>query len=672
MKNLILKVFYCLCCVPLFFACDTRQKSVDIQYIGYCFDQMDAAVDKCRDNVTDSLDNVCYKQYILIDTIKDIDTEIWHEYARARGLFNHMKFDEAKESVNHLLSQMTDSSFQLEQAKLLELRGNICVISGEEQPAAIDYYKSINIYLQLDLQRNAAKCYRGITNVQFRVGNYKLAIENGQRAIAIETANKIHLRTDSVDLINIYNTLGLAYQQIHELDSAMKYFEYSRSMATDLKEEFWIGLVNGNTAKVLFEKGDMEEAERRIRIDINTSRKFNEDVSVAVSLLSMGDLCASRNQKKEASLYYDSAYQLQKVSKSKPVLAMYYRTLAKFNRNQENFRDGDIYFQRYITLRDSLQGATIGNGIEQIQNKARLEKQLTDINLLRMENTYKTKKVRLWQLCIGVVACALVLLFILYRNNRKLNRQLTRLNVDLEEKIKHRTTELIKTNKELDTYLYRASHDVRRPILSIIGLAQIAEFAIDIHEQSDIRKKIIATARDMDKMLHKLKMTYELRASVEKQTFDLYEYVSVLSQDLVKFYPSAKFQIAKSGDTVLTSDIRFINMIFLNIMENACVFRHVDSGINVNIEGDADYISVNIEDHGIGIQEEYLTSIFEAYTRFSERSIGSGIGLYIVSKALSKIGGSINVRSIVYEGSVVKVRMPRNIQVSDTSFVAMG
>jgi phage tail protein X len=68
---------------------------------------MDAAVDKCRDNVTDSLDNVCYKQYILIDTIKDIDTEIWHEYARARGLFNHMKFDEAKESVNHLLSKLS-------------------------------------------------------------------------------------------------------------------------------------------------------------------------------------------------------------------------------------------------------------------------------------------------------------------------------------------------------------------------------------------------------------------------------------------------------------------------------------------------------------------------------------------------------------------------------------
>jgi signal transduction histidine kinase len=163
----------------------------------------------------------------------------------------------------------------------------------------------------------------------------------------------------------------------------------------------------------------------------------------------------------------------------------------------------------------------------------------------------------------------------------------------------------------------------------------------------------------MDKMLDKLKMTYGLRDSVELQTFNLSQYLSGLIETMRKLYPSAQFQLQKSDNIWLSSDLRFVDMVFLNIVENSCIFNNTDSAIYISFLEDDKFISVIIEDNGIGIPEEHKHEIFEAYTRLSEKSIGSGIGLYIVSKALSKIGGNVKFNSKVDEGSIFKIKLPR-------------
>jgi len=154
-------------------------------------------------------------------------------------------------------------------------------------------------------------------------------------------------------------------------------------------------------------------------------------------------------------------------------------------------------------------------------------------------------------------------------------------------------------------------------------------------------------------------MTYELRATVEPETFDLFQYIEDLSRNVGKSYPHTKFTLTKSGDVTFASDMRFITMVFLNLLENACIFCRVNAPVNIEVTGELDYLYVRVTDQGIGIQEEYLDRIFEAYTRFSERSVGSGIGLYIVSRALAKIGGRVQVESVLHEGSTFTVKLPR-------------
>jgi len=646
---------YIVLVVFVFSGCDPEPASVDGQYKRRCFNRLDEAVDLCKSSPVDAMDS-CYRAIFLIDTVQGIDKNIWRGYAHAKGLFHHSFFKESLKVMNELIRDTSDPSLLLEHARLLQLRGSMEAIENEQTAAAKDYYKSINIYRQLGLEKDVAICYADVANIHNKVQNFKLAIENGHHALAVRPVD----HADTMRCLNVYNTMALSFIPLHLQDSALYYFRLAEDLAIREKAEFWIGLINGNMAVILMKQGHLKEALAKLTIDMRVSLKYNENVSAATALMSKGEIYATQGKISMAQQCFDSAYSLlQTKIGDKVVLGLYYKKMAQFSRDQQKYKDADEYFQKFIHLRDSLDRVNVGQNVEQIQNKSYMEKQLADINLLRMENGYRTKQVRLWQLSIGAIACALVLIVVLYRNKRIHNKQLKRLNNQLEEIVKDRTAELMKTNEELDTYLYRASHDVRRPILSVIGLAQIAEFAVSADERTDIQRKIISTAQEMDKMLNKLKMTYELRATVEPETFDLFQYIEDLSRNVGKSYPHTKFTLTKSGDVTFASDMRFITMVFLNLLENACIFCRVNAPVNIEVTGELDYLYVRVTDQGIGIQEEYLDRIFEAYTRFSERSVGSGIGLYIVSRALAKIGGRVQVESVLHEGSTFTVKLPR-------------
>jgi signal transduction histidine kinase/predicted negative regulator of RcsB-dependent stress response len=648
-------IIYIVLAVLLFSGCEPEPSVIDGKYKSHCFNLLDKAVDECKASHVSKMDS-CYQSIFSIDTIKGINTDIWRGYAKAKGLFHHNFFKESEKMISELIRASGDPSLLLEQAKLLQLRGMMEETNNQQSIAAKDFYRSINIYLQLGLQRDASICYASIANIHHKAANYKIAIENAHRALALPSLT----RSDSMRTINVYNTIAISFIEMHNTDSALHYFTIAENIASRVHAEFWVGLINGNVAKILVKEGRLLEALDRLSTDVRISRKYNEVGSVTTALISKGDIYTTLGNFKTAKQYYDSAhYLLTNKVNDKIILTVYYRHMAQFSRHVEQFKNADTYFQQYVHLRDSLQGINVGKNLEDIQNMSYMEKQLADINLLKIENGYKTKQVLLWQLCIGTIAFALVLVVIFYRSKRLHNRQLTLLNSELEEKVKDRTTELMKTNEELDTYLYRASHDVRRPILSIIGLAQIAAFAQSPEEQLDIQQKIISTGQEMDKMLNKLKMTYDLRANMESAVLDLYQYIEGLSKSIGKFYPQAKFMITKSGDMSLTSDLRFITMVLSNLIENACIFHHQVAEVKVEVTGEPNYIYVRIADNGIGIQEEYRERIFDAYTRFSERSVGSGIGLYIVARALAKIGGDIEVESILYKGSTFTVKLPR-------------
>jgi signal transduction histidine kinase len=623
------------------------------------FEKYSQALTRCKTAQVDSISR-CAKSVINFDTLENVDATVWQAYGTARAFFQNNLGLEAIEVIDEILPRTDESSLLFERAELLTLRSSIIVNSYKMQMAAENLFEAADIYLQLALVRKASSCYAGIAGLQYNTGNHRLAVESGHRAITLLHEISPMNHEDSIQIMQVSNTIALGYYKQDNLDSAKLHYDRSYAMATLLKEEFWQALVAGNAADIYVARGMVKEAIENYEKDIRTSLKYKEATSAALSMLSVGEIYASQGRLELARQYYDSAYALLMPVARPLSLSKYYLLMSQWFDLKQDSNKAYSYYKKHIVFRDSAQNVQINSQLQQIQNQNRLTEQLSDITLLKKENELKEKELIISRNSVVAFVLVTALLVGLLYNIRRNNKKLNELNLGLETKVKARTERLRKINNELDTYLYRASHDVRRPILTILGLVQIA-YRTSETERIEIFGAIQKTANEMDKMLKKLQMAYELEkeSRSHRAPLNLKEFIALKAAELQKEYPGMNFEFLETDQVTVESNANLINIIVMNILENACIFSMDRSDrvtITVHKENDVAYLS--IKDYGIGIEADFIKEIFNPYVRCSNKSTGSGLGLYLAMKAAKMIGGNITATSKENEGSEFVVTIP--------------
>jgi signal transduction histidine kinase len=115
----------------------------------------------------------------------------------------------------------------------------------------------------------------------------------------------------------------------------------------------------------------------------------------------------------------------------------------------------------------------------------------------------------------------------------------------------------------------------------------------------------------------------------------------------------------------LFSDAIRLSIIFNNLISNSIKYRHPrkeKSFFSVSIKVYSEKAVITVEDNGIGIGEKYLDKIFNMFFRATEKSEGSGLGLYIVKEALDKLKGCIKVESIINNGTKFIIEIPNLVE----------
>src|SRR4030095_6050127 len=128
-------------------------------------------------------------------------------------------------------------------------------------------------------------------------------------------------------------------------------------------------------------------------------------------------------------------------------------------------------------------------------------------------------------------------------------------------------------NKELDTFLYRASHDLRSPVCSIIGLCNIALHMSD-GESKDLVQKVVLTTGIMDKLLKKLSIISEINQPTNFSSVTLSELTESVKQNFDKTIAdqNIKLTINCPSDLVIYSYPNLVETILSNLMENALFY----------------------------------------------------------------------------------------------------
>jgi signal transduction histidine kinase len=108
------------------------------------------------------------------------------------------------------------------------------------------------------------------------------------------------------------------------------------------------------------------------------------------------------------------------------------------------------------------------------------------------------------------------------------------------------------------------------------------------------------------------------------------------------------------------SEWAIINSILQNLIENAIKYsrKEAEPFVDISIRTDGDDIVIVVKDNGQGIPENHLPLIFDMFYRANDKVKGSGLGLYILKRAVERLRGTIDVKSTLHAGSVFTVKLP--------------
>ena len=233
------------------------------------------------------------------------------------------------------------------------------------------------------------------------------------------------------------------------------------------------------------------------------------------------------------------------------------------------------------------------------------------------------------------------------------NQEINIINRNLENTISERTSTLKKTNKELDMFLYRASHDLRRPISSIMGIDQVAKLTVKEKEALGLFKKVQNVVQAMDMMLKKFISISEIHNHEIQFTHIELDTIKNIIVNQATFYGKVNkiedYELDIDGPSCVFSDLFIINKITTYLLENAFMFAIPEQPeklrIAVTFRETGNLLSLEFSDNGMGIKKELIDKIFNMYFIGTVKSNGNGLGLYIVKKAAEKLGEEITVGS---------------------------
>jgi signal transduction histidine kinase len=239
------------------------------------------------------------------------------------------------------------------------------------------------------------------------------------------------------------------------------------------------------------------------------------------------------------------------------------------------------------------------------------------------------------------------------------NNELKEVNVLLEQKVQLRTQELNKaiadlqeSNKELDHFVYRSSHDLKGPLARLLGLCNLGKMESKEPEAQAYFDKVQQTANEMNEMLRKLINIHEInQKTIAEVKVNLSTTVNHTFDEINKKLNTlglVQMDNLVSNDILIKVDADLMDNLFAIIAENAVQYRDPLKGnpfLRVTANKNKSAVHIVFTDNGIGISDELRLHIFDMFVVGNNDHKGYGLGLYEAKVIAKKLDGDISLRN---------------------------
>jgi len=613
-----------------------------------------------------------FKQNNYDDALLQFQKALTISQALGYNSLIHISLEKISETYQKMHEYTQALKYAKQVLKWAKLTGQLEKISVAYYQIAYTYYlmgdfeQSLGLFHKslTNLQKFPDKSvegmvYNGLGNVYWSANNNEKALSNYSKALEV-----YQLLKDDTGMANTLSNLANYYTSLGNYPQVLMYQFKVKAIREKLKDDFGLATTLNDLGYTYELMNDLEPALQYYRTSFIIQNKVNNKWGIANTANNLASVFIAKNQADSAKFYLKSSLKFSEKVDNPELKTRSYQLYAKLYETQGDFEKAYRAYQYYETIKDSVfreqrinklkqSQIKLANAFEKEENKSIkkdqvISQKVNELNKLKLVNRQNA----IYALSL-VIVLGLALLILLY------NRSRTRgLNAkEFEKQVKERTLTLEKitrkltnANQELDTFLYKASHDLKGPLASLEGLANLgyAEATQDskMKEYFQRQKNIL---RNMELKLFKIVEIGEIRNHVVRRgSVRLQRYIKrmVRSMNRVENYRITQFTINVDKNTNIYTDLDMLDIALDNVIRNALehsITQDTKKSLKIVIDAyeKEESWEIYVKNSGQIIPKDSEDKIFEMFFKGSNSFQSFGLGLYKAKIAMDKIGGNV-------------------------------
>jgi signal transduction histidine kinase len=500
-------------------------------------------------------------------------------------------------------------------------------------------------------------------------------------------------------LIYTLNNLGFTYLYEEDYHTAEQYFLRALRMADEVDNDNRHATAYSGLGQVYLKTSRVQDARPLFMKSLALRIKIGEKAGIAEVYSFLARIAAEEQTLDSAFYFLRISQQIARQIGARERKLNNFELMKEFYTQKGSYDSALFFLSRYLELKDSLFNENMARKISDLELRINEEETLRSLAAKDIEIARKNLVTKF---LVGLVIIVILATVVVYRNLvvqsrlsrdlarkneevlsqteeirtqkealllshqqlesaqdriKKQNQELEALNSQLMDTVDQRTRELEKANTELknvnlelDNFIYKSSHDIKGPLVRLLGLCQVALLDIKEDKSREYLELLYDSAQQLNDIFDSLKKVSSINTmDLELRRIDFEALLQSAKGNLRKLQGFADINITEQIDRGIEfySDPLLLETILYNMIENAVRFqkksRLPDKFIDLSIRQKEGRLVLSFIDNGIGIREHDIEHLFKMFSKAALEHQTVGLGLYIVKQCVEKLSGEIRL-----------------------------